>query len=129
MVRFTDSREWPGKWNNDDVQSLWRGWCLWVGWEASPDYKTQIWNLIKNEFGTDQERRAEFARFDREYPLFGLSNTDHPDELLMYERHLSSSDRNLILEIVRRKLAETQEYCFRTREVAGRIIEELTERK
>src|SRR6267378_1738771 len=129
LVRFADSREWPGKWENHDLQQLWRGWILFVGWEISPSYERQIWSAIKEEFATDQERRAEFERIDRRYPLFSLSAGDSPCELEMYERHLSSSDRKNILAIAQRKLDETLEYWFRTREVAQRIIEKLTERK
>jgi hypothetical protein len=84
---------------------------------------------IKEEFATDQERRAEFERIDRGYPLFSLSAIDNLHELEICERHLDCSDRKLILGIVRKKLEETPEYAFRTREVAKRIIERLTERK
>ena len=129
LVRFADSREWPGKWENHDLQQLWRGWIIFVGWEISPSYERQIWSAIREEFATDQERRAEFERIDQSYPLFGLSAGDDPCELEMYERHLSSSDRKNILAIAQRKLDETLEYWFRTREVAQRIIEKLTERK
>jgi hypothetical protein len=125
LIRFTDSREWPGRWGNNDVQRLWLGWTVWVGWQASPIYQQQIWNAIKEEFATDQERRAEFERMNRTYPLFNLDAADDPHELEMYERHLSSSDRDLILAITRKKFDEAREYNFRTREVAQRIIAKL----
>src|SRR6266404_4244597 len=67
LVRFADSREWPGKWENHDLQQLWRGWIIFVGWEISPSYEIQIWSAVKEEFATDRERRAEFERMDQSY--------------------------------------------------------------
>src|ERR1700676_1444369 len=29
LVRFTDSRDWPGMWDNPDVKHLWIGWVCW----------------------------------------------------------------------------------------------------
>src|SRR5882762_5847046 len=44
LVRFADSREWPGGWGNHDVQVLWLGWILFFGYEASPNFRAQIWS-------------------------------------------------------------------------------------
>jgi hypothetical protein len=133
LVRFTDSRDWPGKWENHDIRLLWGGWVLFGnGGILNPYpsyYKQCIWDATKEEFGTDEERRAEFERMDRDYPLFCLSAIDNPHELEIYERHLDCSDRISILAITRKKLDEAPEFAFRTREVAQRIIEKLTERK
>lgn len=133
LVRFTDLRDWPGKWENHDIRRLWSGWVLFGnGGILTPYpryYKQSIWDAIKEEFATDQERRAEFIRVDGLYPLFSLAASDDPYELQNYERNLESSDRALILNITRKKLDEAPEYWFRTREIAQRIIEKLTERK
>jgi hypothetical protein len=129
LVRFADADDRPNKWENHDVEQLWRGWVLFVGYEDSPIFKDQIWDAIKTDFATEQERRAEFERLDGGYPLFGLTAGDNPYELEGYERCLAYSDRNLILAIALNRLTEAPEYAFRTREVAQRIIEKLTERK
>ena len=125
LIRFTESREWPGKWHDSSLKSLWNSWIVW----GCPDFRQRIWDAIKEKFKTDPERRAEFERMSREYPVFELTAIDDPCELEMYERHLNSSDRNSILAITRKKLDEAPEYAFKTRQVAQRIIAKLTEKK
>ena len=82
LVRFTDSREWPGGWQNHDIERLWLGWIVWGngGINFVKGFRGHIWDDIKKEFATDEERRAEFERLDREYPLFHLAACDSPRE-------------------------------------------------
>jgi hypothetical protein len=131
LVQFTDFLNCPGGLQNHDVELLWLGWIVWGsgGISSVEGFREHIWTDIKKEFATDQERRAEFERIDREYPIFSLCAIDNPHELEMYARHLDCSDRNSILAIARKTLDQAPEYWFRTREVAQRIIEKLTERK
>ena len=132
LIRFAESREWPGGWENHNVKLLWRGWIVRGSggvFDDPPYFKERIWNDIKKEFATDEDRRAEFQRIDQAYPLLQLSAIDDPHELQMYERHQNTLDRDAILALTRKRLDEAPEFAFRTREVARRIIAKLTENK